>query len=206
VAVVLRAAETFDVPADGPDTLAEFIDKAKAERLNYGIPGAGTTSAFTYFSFFKDKAQVEVDQVPFAGGGPALQAVIGGQTDGFAGSASGNTVSQIGSGTIKCLGISAPERDPRLPDCPTLAESGYPDHFGSSWVAFWVPKGTPDDVIAKLNAAINSIGQNEEAVAKLAAGGQVLSMTPAEADQWVRDEVKTWGERVTAAGAAGSVE
>lgn len=205
VAVVLRATETFNVTPDGPDTLAEFIEKAKTERLNYAIPGTGTTSAFTYFSFFKDRAGVEVDQVPFSGGGPALQAAIGGQTNGFAGSASGSVVSQITSGNIKCLAVSAPERDPRLPDCPTLGESGYPDHYGYSWVAFWVPKGTPDDVIAKLNEAINSINENPEGVAKLQGGGQVLNMTPAESDEWVRNEVKVWGERVTAAGAAGSI-
>lgn len=206
VAVVLRAPETFDVPADGPDTLEAFLEKAESETLNYAVPGTGTTSAFTYFTFFKDLAEVEVDQVPFGGGGPAMQAVIGGQTDGFAASASGNVVKQVESGNLKCLAVAAPERDSRLPDCPTLAEAGYPDHYGYSWVGFWVPKGTPEDVIATLNDAINSINENEEEAAKLKAGGEVLNMSPEEADAWVRDEVETWGKRVTAAGAAGSVE
>lgn len=206
VAVVLRAPETFDVPKDGPDTLQEFLDKAKNEKLNYAVPGTGTTSAFTYFTFFKDLANVEVDQVPFRGGGPAMQAVIGGQTDGFAASASGNVVKQVEAGNLKCLAVAAPERDARLPDCPTLGEAGFPNHYGYSWVGFWVPKGTPADVIAKLNEAINSISQNEAEVAKLAAGGEVLTLTPEEADEWVKNEVETWNERVTAAGAAGSVE
>lgn len=206
VAIVLRAPETFDVPKDGPDTLQEFLDKAKNERLNYAVPGTGTTSAFTYFTFFKDLAKVEVDQVPFRGGGPAMQAVIGGQTNGFAASASGNVVKQVNAGNLKCLAVAAPERDARLPDCPTLTEAGYPNHYGYSWVGFWVPKGTPAPVIDSLNAAINSIAQNKTEAAKLAAGGEILEMTPAEADDWVRNEVKTWGERVKAAGAAGSVE
>lgn len=206
VAVVLRAPETFNVPKDGPDTLAAFLEKAKSETLNYAVPGTGTTSAFTYFTFFKDLAKVEVDQVPFSGGGPATQAAIGGQTDGFAASASGGIVKQVSEGNLKCLAVAAPDRDSRLPDCPTLTEAGFPDHYGYSWVAFWVPSGTPDDVVAKLNAAINSINGNEAEVAKLAAGGQVLNMSPAEADEWVRNEVATWGERVKAAGAEGSVE
>jgi tripartite-type tricarboxylate transporter receptor subunit TctC len=206
VAVVLRAPETFDVPKNGPDTLKEFIEKAKQQKLNYAIPGQGTTSAFTYFTFFKDLAKVDVDQVPFRGGGPAMQAVIGGQTHGFAASASGSVVKQVNAGNLKCLAVAAPQRDPRLPNCPTLAEAGYPNHYGYSWVAFWVPKGTPADVVAKLNQAINSIAQNKAAAAKLEAGGTVLNLTPKEADDWVKDEVKTWGERVKTAGAAGSVE
>jgi len=206
VAVVLRAPETFDVPKDGPDTLQEFLEKAKKEKLNYAVPGTGTTSAFTYFTFFKDLAKVELDQVPFRGGGPATQAVIGGQTDGYAASASGGIVKQVVAGNLKCLAVAAPERDSRLPDCPTLAEAGYPNHYGYSWVAFWVPKGTPADVIAKLNQAINSVSQNEAEAAKLKAGGEILSLTPEESDAWVKDEVKTWRERVTAAGAAGSIE
>ncbi len=206
VAVVLRAPETFDVPKNGPDTLKAFIEKAKKEKMNYAVPGTGTTSAFTFFTFFKDLAKVDVDQVPFRGGGPAMQAVIGGQTKGFAASASGSVIKQIKAGNLKCLAVAAPKRDPRLPDCPTLAESGYPNHYGYSWVAFWVPKGTPADVIAKLNKAIDSISQNKAEAAKLMAGGEVLNMTPAEADDWVKNEIKTWGERVKKAGAAGSVE
>ena len=205
VAVVLRAPEAFMVPKDGPDSLEAFLDKAKANRLTYAIPGNGTTSGFTYFSFFKDVVNVEIDAVPFSGGGPATQAAVGGQTDGYAASASGGVVGQINSGNLKCMAIAAPERDARLPDCPTLEELGHGPHYGFSWVAFWVPKGTPDDVIAKLNSAINAVAAIPEEAAKLEAGGQVLTMTPAEADEWVRNEVKVWGERVEAAGVAGSI-
>jgi len=206
VAVVLRAAETFNVPKGGPDTLKAYLDMSKSMSMNYAVPGTGTTSAFTYFTFFQKLAKAKVDQVPFRGGGPAMRAVIGGQTKGFAASASGGVVKQVKAGNLKCLAIASPKRDSRLPNCPTLAEAGYPNHYGYSWVAFWVPKGTPSAVVAKLNKAINSIAGNADQAAKLKAGGELLNLSPAEADSWVKNEVKTWAVRVKAAGAAGSVK
>ena len=201
VGIAVRAPETFSVNPSRPGTLAEFLEASKSGNMTYGSAGVGSGSHLTWSTFFDNVAKVPVAHVPFQGGAPAMQAVIGGQVDGFAATASGNIVSQVSEGNIRCLAVAAPERYKGLPDCPTLAEQGFPDHYGSSWIGFWVPAGTPDDVVQKLNEAINSIADDPEAAESLARHGDMESLDAAEAADFVRSEVEVWGERVEAAGA-----
>ena len=155
----------------------------------------------TWYSFFKLGAKANLAHVPFKGGAKAIQAAIGGQVDGHAATASGNTVAQITSGKLTCLAVAAPKRYRRLPDCPTLAEQGYKGFDGSSWVGFWVPAGTPAAIVAKLNAAVNSITEDKKAAENLLRNGDLTAMSVKETDAFVREEVATWGERVKVAGA-----
>ena len=91
-----------------------------------------------------------------------MHAAIGGQVDGFAATASAGVVGQLTQGSLTCLAIAAPQRYAPLPNCPRLAELGYPGIEGSSRVGFWVPKGTPANVVAALNKAINAITPIQE--------------------------------------------
>jgi tripartite-type tricarboxylate transporter receptor subunit TctC len=203
VAVAVRAPETFSAKPGGAKTLKDFINAAKNKRLTFGSAGVGSGSHLTWFYFFHNIAKVNAVHVPYKGGAPAMQAAMGGQVDGFAATASGHTVSQlVKGGKLTCLAVAAPKRYRRLPDCPTLAEAGYPNVYGSSWVAFWVPKGTPTNVIAALNGAINSIAENKQAAAKLKQNGDLMHFKPAAAVKFVNDEVATWAKRVKASGAS----
>jgi len=139
--------------------------------------------------------------VPFKGGAPAAQAAIGGQVDGLATTASANAVAQVQAGKLVCLAVAAAKRYRNLPDCPTLTESGFPGIEASSWVGFWVPAGTPADVVATLNKAINSIAEDKEAAAKLMRNGDLTGLSVEETAALVKSEVKAWGARVKAAGA-----
>jgi len=154
----------------------------------------------TWYSFFKLGAKVDMRHVPFKGGAKAMQAAIGGQVDGHAATASGNTVAQLTSGKLSCLAVAAPQRYRRLPDCPTLEEMGYKGFNGSSWVGFWVPKGTPADVVAKLNQAINSITEDKKAADNLRRNGDLAGLGVKETAAFVNNEVATWAKRVQAAG------
>jgi tripartite-type tricarboxylate transporter receptor subunit TctC len=82
-----------------------------------------------------------------------------------------------------------------------LAEGGFPGIEASSWVGFWVPAGTPANVVAALNTAINSIAEDKEAAAKLTRNGDLAGLSPVETAAFVKSEVETWGARVKAAGA-----
>ena len=85
-------------------------------------------------------------------------------------------------GLLRCLAVAAPKRYDLIPDCPTLAEAGYPNYEGSSWVGFWVPKGTPANVVSALNAAINSITQTTRTQPRNSKqNGDLGSYSPAEA-------------------------
>jgi tripartite-type tricarboxylate transporter receptor subunit TctC len=201
VAIAVRAPETFSVASGRPNTLRAFIEAAKSKRFTYGSAGVGSGSYLTWFSFFKDGAKINTAHVPFKGGAPAIQAAIGGQVDGLASTASGGTVSQLTSGKLTCLAVAAPQRYRRLPDCPTLAESGYKGFDGSSWVGFWTPAGTPADVVAKLNKAINSISDDKKAADNLTRNGDLAGLSVKDTLAFVNDEVATWAKRVKAAGA-----
>lgn len=201
VAIAVRAPEQFSVHPSRPGTLKEFLAAAKSKKFTYGSAGVGSGSYLTWYSFFKNAAKVDVDHVPFKGGAPATQAAIGGQVDGLAATASGSTVAQITKGNLVCLGVAAAKRYRNLPNCPTLAESGFPGLEASSWVGFWVPAGTPANVVATLNKAINSIADDKEAAAKLTRNGDLAGLSVEETAAFVKSEVETWGERVKAAGA-----
>ena len=202
VAIAVRAPETFAAKPDGAKTLKEFLDQARSKNLNFGSAGAGTGSHLTWFGFFKGNAKVDVVHVPFQGAAPAQQAAVGGQTDGFAATASGSVVTQLSDGgRLTCLAVAAAKRYKLLPNCPTLAEAGFPGIEGSSWVGFWVPKGTPANIVDSLNGAINSITEDQKATENLMANGDLTGFTAQQAAAFVKGEVASWGERVKEFGA-----
>jgi tripartite-type tricarboxylate transporter receptor subunit TctC len=116
----------------------------------------------------------------------------------MAATASASIVTQTTTGVLNCLAVASATRYALMPDCPTLAESGFPGFEGSSWVGFWVRKGTPADVVAALNKAINSIADNPKAAATLKTNGELSGLSVKAADEFVRSEVAIWGERVKA--------
>lgn len=201
VAIAVRAPETFSAKPDGAKTLQEFLEQAKSKNLNFGSPGSGTGSHLTWFGFFKSNAKVDVVHVPFQGDAPAQQAAIGGQVDGMAATASASVVTQLSSGKLNCLALAAAKRYPLLPNCPTLAEAGFPGIESSSWVAFWVPKDTPANIVAALNGAITSIVEDQAAAENLKKSGELIGFNAQEAAQFIKNEVVVWGERVKTAGA-----
>ena len=200
VAIAVRAPETFSVNPSRPKTLKEFLNASRSTKYSYGSAGVGSGSYLTWFTFFKDVAKVGIDHVPFKGGSPAMQAAIGGQVDGMAATASGSTVTQVTSGKLTCLAVASAERYHLLPNCPTLAESGFPGFEGSSWVGFWVPAKTPAGIVAALNKAINSIADDQQAAASLKRNGDLSGLSVKATDEFVKSEVATWGSRVKAAG------
>ena len=201
VAVAVRAPETFSASASKPQTLQKFIEAAKAANLTFSSAGVGSGSHLTWFSFFQNNAKVGIVHVPFRGGEPAMQAAMGGQVDGFASTASAGVVGQLTEGGLTCLAVAAARRYALLPNCPSLAELGYPGAEGSSWVGFWVPKGTPASVIVALNKAVNSITDNPKATENLKRNGELPGLSVEAADKFVTGEVASWGERVKASGA-----
>jgi tripartite-type tricarboxylate transporter receptor subunit TctC len=201
VGIAVRAPEQFSVNPSRPRTLKEFLALAKTKKLTYGSAGVGSGSYLTWFSFFKNAANTRVNHVPFKGGAPAMRAAIGGQVDGIAATASGSVVAQVKEGKLACLAVAAAKRYKNLPDCPTLAESGFNVPEASSWVGFWVPAKTPASIVAKLNKAINSIVDDKKAAASLTRNGELTGFSVKQTADFVESEVKTWGERVKAAGA-----
>jgi tripartite-type tricarboxylate transporter receptor subunit TctC len=134
--------------------LHELIDwlRANPNRAAAGTAGVGSGSHIAAV-YFETATGTKFNFVPYRGTGPALQDLVAGQIDIIVDQAS-NSMAQIQAGKIKAYAVAANKRLPAAPNVPTVDEAGLPGVHVSVWTAFWVPKGTPRDVIAKLNAAV----------------------------------------------------
>ncbi len=134
--------------------LRELIDwlRANPNRVAAGTAGVGSGSHIAAV-YFETATGTKFNFVPYRGTGPALQDLVAGQIDIIVDQAS-NSMAQIQAGRIKAYAVAANKRLPAASNVPTVDEAGLPGFHVSVWTALWVPKGTPRDVIAKLNAAV----------------------------------------------------
>jgi len=184
-------------------TVPEFIAYAKANpgKINFGSGGIGSSNQLAA-ELFKVMTGTELVHVPYRGNAAAYTDLISGNIQLiFADVASGRPHAQ--SGALRPLGVTAPKRLATLPDVPAIAES-VPGYAADGWYGFAAPKGTPRDVIEKLNAAINA-GLNDPDLkakfAQLEAAPQVF--TPAQYAAFLASESERWGKVVKAAGIKG---
>jgi tripartite-type tricarboxylate transporter receptor subunit TctC len=186
------------------EKLSDFIADARQHPDKYtaGHAGNGSNGNLVCLLFMKTAA-VKIQLVPYRGSGPAMNDLLGGQIDAMCDS-SPTVVPQAQAGAIKALVVAQSERIDALKDVPTSSEAGLPEFNVSGWNAFFVPKGTPADVVEKLNAAlVAALGDDnvkrriEEIGATLPAPGL---RTPAGLDAFVKGEIAKWGEVVKAAG------
>jgi tripartite-type tricarboxylate transporter receptor subunit TctC len=139
-----------DLPANG---LQEFIAYAKANqsKMQFGSAGAGSTG-FIDCALFNAAIGVNITHVPYRGGGPAMQDLIGGRIDYFC-TLSGTAVPPINNGLVKAIAVMTRERAAMLPNVPSTWEQGFRDFEASTWFGFYVPKGTPAAIIKRLRDA-----------------------------------------------------
>jgi tripartite-type tricarboxylate transporter receptor subunit TctC len=126
--------------------------KANPDRASAGTQGTGG-SAHIGGLFFQAATGTRFQFVPYRGGGPAIQDLVAGQIDLMVAS-TGDSLDQARAGNIKAFAVTANKRLAAAPDIPTVDEAGLPGLHFSNWNALWAPRGTPRDVIAKLNDAV----------------------------------------------------
>lgn len=179
--------------------LADFVKNAKGKPVNFGSAGVGSGSHIAAEYFFKEIAKIEATHVPFQGGAPALNAMLGNQIDVLATTLGGAPAAQINAGKLKGLGIAAEQRAAVVPGVPTLAEQGYPGLLAASWVGVFAPAKTDAKIVAALNAAINETVKSPEVTQKLTAiGFDPIVLSQGQADAMVKGEVAKWGKMVKA--------
>jgi tripartite-type tricarboxylate transporter receptor subunit TctC len=140
-----------DFPAND---LKSFVAKVKADgdKITQAHAGAGSVSHVTCI-LLGSQIGAKATAVPYRGTGPALNDLVGGKVD-FMCDQVVNLAEQIRGGTIKAMAVATPERLAALPNVPTTKEAGLPEFQVSAWNAIFAPKGTPKDVVAKLNDAL----------------------------------------------------
>jgi tripartite-type tricarboxylate transporter receptor subunit TctC len=142
------------LPADDLKGLIAWL-KANPDTASAGIAGVGATGHLTGISFQKETG-TRFQFVPYRGNGPAMQDLLAGQID-FMIEPSSNFRALLAAGSVKPFAITGKARLPSSPAIPTADEAGLPGFVTSLWYGLWVPKGTPKDIIAKLNATMVQI-------------------------------------------------
>ncbi len=142
------------LPADDLKGLIAWL-KANPDKASVGIAGVGATGHLTGISFQKETA-TKFQFVPYRGNGPAMQDLLAGQID-FMIEPSSNFKALVAAGSVKPFAVTGKTRLPSSPAIPTADEAGLPGFFASLWYGLWVPKSTPKEIIAKLNATMVQI-------------------------------------------------
>jgi len=181
-----------------PKDLKEFVAYAKknSDKLNEAHAGVGSVS-FTTCSLLNSILGIKPTRVPYQGTGPALNDLVGGQVD-YMCDQIVNLTPQIQAGSIKAYGIGTEKRSPALPDVPTTKEGGLPEFQVSAWNALFAPKGTPKEVVTKLNAALVKALDDETTRKRLLDLGAEIAdksgRTPEALEKLVSSEIARWNK------------
>jgi tripartite-type tricarboxylate transporter receptor subunit TctC len=188
-------------PSVPATTVAEFVAYAKADpgRIKLASTGNGS-SPHVSGELFKMLTGVELAVVHYAGGGPALKAMIEGQAQVMFEPMSA-AIAPIRSGQLRALAVTTAGRSPALPDVPPMADA-VPGYEASAVTGIGAPSNTPAEIIATLNAAINAAFADPAMSARLAdTGGAPLAGSPAEFGKLLAEETEKWAKVVKFSGA-----
>jgi tripartite-type tricarboxylate transporter receptor subunit TctC len=201
VASISRGPNVMVVhPSLPAKSVPELIAYAKANpgKLSMASGGIGSGSHVAG-ELFKMMAGVNMVHVPYRGVAPALTDLLGGQVQVMAASSAGS-IEYIRSSKLRALAVTGPTRTDVLPDIPSVGEF-LPGYEASGWFGVGAPKGTPVEIVEKLNKEINAALADPKMKARIAdVGGTVLPGSPAEFGKLIADETEKWGKVVEFAG------
>lgn len=191
------------LPANNYKELATWIGQNKG-KINLGNAGVGAASHLCGL-LFQNALHTDMTTVPYKGTAPAMTDLIGGQIDLMCDQTT-NTTSQIEGKKVKAFAVTTSKRlsTPALKDLPTLQEAGLKGFEVTIWHGLYAPKGTPADVVAKLNAALKAALKDPDFIKKQEGLGAVVvtdkRVEPAEHKKFVADEIAKWSPVIKAAG------
>ena len=191
------------LPANNYKELSTWI-QANKDKINLGNAGVGSASHLCGL-LFQNAIQVDMTTVPYKGTAPAMTDLIGGQIDLMCDQTT-NTTSQIEGKKVKAFAVTTNKRltTPALKDLPTMQEAGLKGFEVTIWHGLYAPKGTPPDILAKLNGALKAALKDPEFIKKQEGLGAVVvtdkRVEPAEHKKFVAAEIAKWSPVIKAAG------
>ncbi|HEX9557907.1 MAG TPA: tripartite tricarboxylate transporter substrate-binding protein [Reyranella sp.] len=189
----LLVVTSNQVPAKDMKELVAYL-KANADKVSGGTAGMGSGSHIGVLAFHAGTG-TSYQLVPYRGTGPAVQDLIANQIQIMIDQSS-NSLPHVRAGKIRAYAVASKERSAAAPDIPTTAEAGFPGIEVTIWQGLWAPKGTPADIVAKLNAAAVAALKDPEVRRKLEDLGQDMptpeQMQPAAFDAFQRAEFAKW--------------
>jgi tripartite-type tricarboxylate transporter receptor subunit TctC len=190
-----------DFPADNLEAFLAYA-KTNAAKLQYGSAGVGSTTHLAC-ALLNAATGLNVTHVPYRGGGPAMADLIAGQIH-YMCSNTANSLPQITGRTIKAIALLARSRSPLLPSLATADEQGLPNFEAITWNAFFLPKGTPAEIVKKLNAAVVEAMESPAVKERMHELGVDLVVserrTPQYLQSFVESEIEKWAGPIKAAG------
>ncbi|GAB3777777.1 tripartite tricarboxylate transporter substrate binding protein [Ramlibacter monticola] len=190
-------------PQLGIKSIAELIEYAKKNpgKVNFAHAGMGSAPHLGGV-LFNQLAGVNITPIPFKGGAPSVQSVIAGDTQ-VTFATPPSVLPQIKGGRLVGLGVTTTERFPLVPDLPGMREAGLPNYRIDFWYGFFVPAGTPPEIVKKLFEATQLALQRPEVKAALAREGTDVSASASPADfaAFIREENKFWAKLAKDSGA-----
>jgi tripartite-type tricarboxylate transporter receptor subunit TctC len=178
--------------------LKELVALSKQKDLNFAVTATGSAPHLAGVALQR-AVNARWQYVPYKGGIQAIQDTVGGQTQVLMNGMLA-TLPHVQSGKLKMLGVSKKTRMPLIGDTPTIAEQGVAGFESGTWQGVLVPKGTPEAVVQKLNAALITAIRSADVRARLASqGAEVVTMTPGEQDKFFEVERARWAKVVAEA-------
>jgi tripartite-type tricarboxylate transporter receptor subunit TctC len=190
-------------PATGITSVKELIAAAKKSpgKLNYATSGVGSAPHFGAL-LFSQITGIEMVHVPYKGGGQAVTSVVAGDTQ-LTFATPPSVLPMVRAGRLSVLAVTNPDRSPLMPEVPGMTEAGVPEFSIAFWYGFFVPAGTPPEIIRKLFDATTIAAQRPEFKAALAREGTevALSRSPEDFAAFLTEDAKFWVRLVKESGA-----
>jgi tripartite-type tricarboxylate transporter receptor subunit TctC len=176
-------------------SVQQLVAQAKAEpgKINYASSGAGSTQHIAA-EMFKDAAGIEITHVPYKGSAPALVDLVSGQVQ-MSFDTMPSVIGQIRAGKLRPLAVTSAQRNPQLPQVPTMAEAGLPAVQVSAWYGIYMPASTPRAVQQRVHDEVNKVIAMPETKARLeAVGADLVPMSQADFIAFHNAEFKRFGD------------
>ncbi len=184
-----------------PKTLAEFVAyvKAQKDKMTYAEGTAGSVTHLA-MALFAKRAGLDMTNVSYRGNAPAMNDVIAGHLNTMFSNVS-DALPHAASGSIRLLAVSTAKRDPRIPNVPTVAESGFAGFHVVTWNGLVGPAGTPHEIVDKIAGEIARAVKDPQFADRLkAAGADPLGNTPDEFAAMIKADTATWADAVAVTG------
>lgn len=188
------------IPAKDLKELVAWV-KANQDKVSAGTAGAGAASHVSGV-YFQSVTDTKFTFVPYRGTGPALQDVVAGNLDLMFDQAA-SALPQVRNGNVRAFAVTAKKRLTSEPNIPTVDEAGMPNFYIAVWHAFWLPKGTPKDIVMKMNAAVRDVLADPVVQRRLVELGQDIpsidQQTPEALYAYHKAEIEKWHPIIKAA-------
>lgn len=202
VTTIAQTPVVLVVGANSPfKTLQELVGHAQKHpaQLNFGSGGAGSSTHLAA-ELFKREGKVFITHIPYKGAGDAMLGVMSGQVDLLI-TASPTAIPQVKGGKVRALAVTGDKRLAGLPDVPTFKEAGLPSYTVTNWFGLAAPKGTPPEVVARLQGEVKKALADPALRDRFAQQGALPGgMAPADFASFIRQETLVWGAVARIAG------